>query len=133
MAKISCRYGPKGYKLSKSCRQPIERYEENTVRQESFTKLPREIVDYAERKHPQIPIGEFFERALRRVANSSVAERKNLVAIGKPFTADLAGWVRCPYSIESGVWDRFTETIEKRKDNPAAILAGAMMAELGMS
>ena len=103
------------------------------MRQESFTKLPREIVDFAEREYRQIPIGEFFERALHRVATSSTAERKNLVAIGKPFTTDLASWVRCPYSIESGVWDRFTETIEKRKDNPAAILAGAMMTELGMS
>ena len=101
--------------------------------QESFTRIPPEIVAYAQREHPEIPIGEFFERALRRVANSSVAERKTLVAIGKPYTTDLAGWVRCPYSIESDVWDRFTDTIEKRKDHPAAIVAGAMMTELGMS
>jgi hypothetical protein len=108
------------------------------VLQQSFTRLPPEVVDYAARVHPETAIGEFFERALRRVANSSEAERKSLVAIGKPFVKgqslnDLKSWVRCPYAIESSVWDRFSEIIEKRQEHPGAILTGAVMTELGMS
>jgi len=106
------------------------------VRQESFTRIPAEIVDYAKREHPQIPMSEFFDRALRRVGKSSPSEQKSLIAMGKPFANDLESWVRCPYSIESSVWDRFTEVVEKRITNPAAlaaIVAGALMAEVGMS
>ena len=103
------------------------------MRQESFTIIPAEIVDYAKREHPQIPISEFFGRALRRVGKSSASEQNILIAMGKPFTKDLESWVRCPYSIESSVWDRFTEVVEKRKINPAAIGTGALMVEIGMS
>ena len=107
------------------------------ARQESFTRLPAEIVDYAEREHPETPIGDFFDRALRRVGESNAAEQKSLIEIGKrlagkPFSIDL-GWVRCPYSIESGVWERFSEIIEKRKEDPTPLLLGAVMAEIGMT
>ena len=103
------------------------------MRQESFTRLPPEIVDYGEREHPETAIGEFFERALLRIGKSNEAERRSLIAIGKPFIKDLADWPRCPYSVESGVWDRFTEIVEKRKQDPGPLLVGAMMTELGMS
>ena len=53
------------------------------MRHESLTPLPPEVVGYAEREHPETAIGEFIERALRRVGNSSVVEQKRfLVAIG---------------------------------------------------
>jgi hypothetical protein len=103
------------------------------VRQESFTRIPAAVVAYAEREYPDVPIGEFFERALRRIGKSNAAEQKSLIALGKPFSKDLASWVRCPYSIDSSVWDRFVEIVEKRKENPAAMLAGALMTELGMA
>jgi hypothetical protein len=103
------------------------------VRQESFTRIPGQIVAHAEREYPHVPIGEFFERALRRIGKSSPAERKRLIELGKPFSKDLASWVRCPYSIDSTVWDGFVAIVEKRKENPGAILAGALMAELGMA
>lgn len=71
---------------------------------ESFTRLPAEMVFYAAREHPETPIGKFFERALRRVANSNVLQRKSLVAMAKPFTIDLASWcaVRTPSRAVSG-------------------------------
>ena len=103
------------------------------MREESFTRLPAEIVEYAEREHPQVPIGEFLERALRRVGTSSAAEQKRLIALGLPYTNDLAGWVRRPYSIERGLWDGFADIVEKRKEHPGAMLAGSVMVEIGMS
>lgn len=101
--------------------------------QESFTRLPPEIVYYAEREHPKTAIGEFFARALRRIGKSNAAEQRRLIAIGKPFIKNLPDWPRCPYAVESGVWERFTEIVQKRKEDPGPLLVGAVMTELGMS
>lgn len=106
--------------------------EDRIVRDESFTRVPPEVADYARREHAETEIGEFFARALRRIAKSNAAEQRSLKAIGKPFIKNLADWPRCPYSVEAGVWDRVTEMLEKRKEDPGPLLVGAVMVELGM-